>query len=1752
VTDDPTIQPDGEENPFSQFVATAESYSDKTFGERFAATAKAHFYKGTLLGTGIAAAQADPEARNETLMQGLSPEEQQLGREQMAQGLADEAKANQGAENPVRVTPAQIAQIKNDLYPKMDSFSTGAADVLGALAGGAASPETFVLPEVGATALGLRIAGRLLPEAVAGFAGRSFETGASMAVAQTAINPAVQAERQKGLLQPEFDLGEWALSPAEGFAGGVVLHGAGEAIGAGVRSIAGRVRAGFRSGAEREFEHLYSDPAFRPADASARPAEALPGEVPLDAFGLPPVAPGMTRFFHGGTETAAGGGRWITPWIAYAQNFRGGQGGLHYVDIPTDSPLLKKAFDDTGTDQASPFVSFEAPEEIAKQLKPVPGSPKPTTDLPLEVVKSGEDHATLAAGKPDGNTVEYQVNKTGTGEFTVSRAETDTYGQPVEWRTGTLDPNGQAIEPHLEAGKDSPDSAVFPTKDEAVAFAQRQEGHTPEAANENLPAPEQAAAGSDLQFRRRTKGGRDPSDNAPTAEGEAPNEPIKSLQQQAFNLAEKLDFPLRQGRLKGADVLGQYNAKYGVARVRQVADFYTVAHEGGHALEAQIGKPLSDLIEANRGELSKLDYDATRGSPSEGFSEFFATSLTNPAAAQKAAPTFYSEFRQFLSNNKPDLLRDLDAAAESYKAYLAAPSDQRIASQIVDGERHGWIKETIKEVRENGVPHTIRMFFGTAYTRLVDRNYPVARTTRNLIRAIHEKTGDLVDVKPSENPAKLIQLFANARQGAVVQLRWGVIPYRSLEAAGPSMYDAINHAAGGPRVLGLLNHETTSDLSTYMVAKRVSNLWDRHANGDLENLPAAFSKADAEKAMADLMAKNPRLDEAAMMAHEFTRNMLTKQRDAGLIKQDLYEKLTQDPFYVPLFRDVKDKPMAGSPSGGGKEGPGSVDTIRKLRGSSRDIIDPIQGIMMQTLLAERTIRHNDIIRGLVELAERAGEGGKGVVEPLPAKELYGTTFDLAEQIRGAARSRGMDPNDTELLMNSVANAFGTEDPIMHTMFRMDLASKRGEPILFYKEAGDVKAARLTAAKEGQALYETLATLPPAATDIWSRVLSRSTKFLRLGVVAHPTFVLTNFIKDQIGVSILRPDYAPFFSGVKGIWTEASQGEASRLYAYLGGMSAGTATSGIREIEKNAISQITKRSYAAIHLTSFESLHELTQITEGATRNSIFEKVYKQKLKQGLSPIDAGIEAAHQGTDVMDFGMHGSHTLAVRAFVPFLNPHVQGLNKAVRTMIVPLARLAKGDILSAEDQAAAANAGWALGKMTALGGTLGAVWAALNWEKESYRDATPDQKGQNLIIPIGNKTYRMPKPYELGLGFTAGEYAYARLAQQDPRGARQLAEAAYEVLALPDLLASNPLVKTFVETRTGVSMFTGRAIVPDTLNQRDPQYQYNAKTSGIARKVGDFSNLISDKLNAWTGSSTNPWSPMLVDNAIGNLAGGMGKELQIRSRILLGDEDRPADRFEDAAFVKRFTLDPARWSSTVQRYYEFAAQKTGDYARAANTYQFLYDTPRTRGDAADFLAGLTDDKKAYAILQIGGNEEGKGAFKPDDRRLNPIKRAQDAVAQVHSLSRELLDNTTTNTADGTTIKLDPERRRNAQDALQSLGNMEMRNALVMIGDQGYQGRKLFDIRDQFNVLKAISSEVADELSRRYATAKIYKADYVNGVWPEIRSALVAGGSAADLSGYADDAKSEGYEFDGERTKRRLKQRGAIPAAGATTH
>jgi hypothetical protein len=109
-------------------------------------------------------------------------------------------------------------------------------------------------------------------------------------------------------------------------------------------------------------EPVASEPATEePAVTAAPAAAAAPAAEPL---------PATIRFYHGskgGEDPTSGGSRWVTPSEDYARNFRaaGQPNDVHYVDIPREQ--LGAGYDETN----NTYQHFEAPENIAKQLKPL-------------------------------------------------------------------------------------------------------------------------------------------------------------------------------------------------------------------------------------------------------------------------------------------------------------------------------------------------------------------------------------------------------------------------------------------------------------------------------------------------------------------------------------------------------------------------------------------------------------------------------------------------------------------------------------------------------------------------------------------------------------------------------------------------------------------------------------------------------------------------------------------------------------------------------------------------------------------------------------------------------------------------------------------------------------------------------------------------------------------------------------------------------------------------------------------------------------------------------------------------------------------------------------------------------------------------------------------------------------------------------------------------------------------------------------
>lgn len=104
-----------------------------------------------------------------------------------------------------------------------------------------------------------------------------------------------------------------------------------------------------------------------PRSEAGRSRELLPA-APVEEQ-APPV--GFVRFYHGGVPGE--GARDVTQQYEYAAGYAAKSPGgvVRYVDVPETSPLLSKAFDDTGLPYRAPYNAFTAPAELMATAKVV-------------------------------------------------------------------------------------------------------------------------------------------------------------------------------------------------------------------------------------------------------------------------------------------------------------------------------------------------------------------------------------------------------------------------------------------------------------------------------------------------------------------------------------------------------------------------------------------------------------------------------------------------------------------------------------------------------------------------------------------------------------------------------------------------------------------------------------------------------------------------------------------------------------------------------------------------------------------------------------------------------------------------------------------------------------------------------------------------------------------------------------------------------------------------------------------------------------------------------------------------------------------------------------------------------------------------------------------------------------------------------------------------------------------------------------
>jgi hypothetical protein len=267
------------------------------------------------------------------------------------------------------------------------------------------------------------------------------------------------------------------------------------------------------------------------------------------------------------------------------------------------------------------------------------------------------------------------------------------------------------------------------------------------------------------------------------------------------------------------------------------------------------------------------------------------------------------------------------------------------------------------------------MTFQKLYTDLIDDLNPIREAVKKAA-----KDGAL---PTSDDPYQLARLTRGTFGKANQFLEYGTFDFKTYENNGPSLRAILK---GEVRDLPEITDAEPVDLDTlraYIKAKR-----------DLELVSRGVADPDVDVDAATQVVKH--WGQYERVAKELTayQNRLTAYlRDAGIISADDYDAMLKaNKDYVPFFR-VMDEDVGGAGLGRGVK---TKNPIKSIKGSERNIIDPIESIIKNTYMYLSLAERNAVGTAFVNMANRSGNPGM-FMKKLPP-EFKATTLK-EEEIR---------------------------------------------------------------------------------------------------------------------------------------------------------------------------------------------------------------------------------------------------------------------------------------------------------------------------------------------------------------------------------------------------------------------------------------------------------------------------------------------------------------------------------------------------------------------------------------------------------------------------------------------------------------------------------------------------------------------------------------------------------------------------------
>lgn len=933
-----------------------------------------------------------------------------------------------------------------------------------------------------------------------------------------------------------------------------------------------------------------------------------------------------------------------------------------------------------------------------------------------------------------------------------------------------------------------------------------------------------------------------PTQQSPTQRVGAQQGNTLSLSEIVERLRHDFGVNVTIGHVRGSGVLGTYSNTTNGIRSRLYNDLPTISHELGHHLDNRYG--ITDSVpSAVSAELIRCAGSQKRGNAAqtmkEGLAEFIRLYLQNSETATIDYPNIESLIRTRVDANDMALL---DALANEVNAYYVQ-SEKTAASSIVSAEAGNADSRTLGEkIMDKGHQayqdfvdslHGIKLFSdrygGNAYTLAMNSAYSDA-VTANAIR------GD-----------QLRDLNGNIVGDGLRKALRGVKLSNKAEYAAFNEYLVVRH---GPERL-------REHMRVFANDRQNSTTWMNQRQSELES-------------------QYPEFRAAADRLYKYQRNVLFAYGvQTGLISQEAYDEWgARWSFYVPFNRQMDEKSYNGR---GVKRGFANQNsTIRRARGSGRNIVNPLENVFSNTAKLITTSMRNTVMQEIVRVVEsNPDDMTANWLErvPDPIRVQRDNVSPVKSQIAQEAQNAFVFNDDLDALADILQNV----DDILIEYRRA--ATSRDNRVVTVLNGGQQSFWKIN----DELLFDSLVNMEPQRIPTVLRLLTNTNHLITSNLTGNnvvwsifsnaPRDLMTalTYSKDKNLIHMVANIGKSYVNSFRGIKHVDKQSPMYQEFLSMGG-GADSIYSSNRNIGKDARRMITgKREGVWDWVKSPLDLIEwISNTIEAGPRYA----EYVARRNAGASPAEA-IYAAHDVT--VNFRRGGAKSRIINQVVPFFNANVQGVDKLARQM-------AASDVAPSDrKKVSGIRMGVWLGVCMALGALMVAINHGNEEKERDYATLSTYTKNNYFCIPLGDgKFLTIPKPREIAVPSSFASAALEYAWNSNENAFDDFGEYAIDMAAPPiaDNLAT-AVWKLFTESPEaageeasnalgdlgllGVTHylsankdFLGRPIVSSSLENVEAKDQYTARTSKIAYAIGQAFNMSPVKIDYFFQNTLGGW------------------------------------------------------------------------------------------------------------------------------------------------------------------------------------------------------------------------------------------------------------------------------------------------------